>query len=100
MGGPKKKKPLTRRAPRRKFEAKKPEVQKVIRSIVADENLVKQIERDVSRMKYVTPYIIATKFNLRLSLAKNILKELTGNGTLTLIAPNKRAPLYAPAANK
>jgi len=97
LGGPKKKKPLTRRAPRKKPEVKKAEFQRVVREVVVDDKLLKQIERDVANMKYITPYIIATKFNLRLSLAKSILKELAGNGTLTLVAPNKRAPLYAPS---
>ncbi len=58
------------------------------------ERLYKRISRDVTREKFVTPYMIAEKYSMTISLAKQVLKRLENEGIVKLYAPNRRAPLY------
>ena len=60
------------------------------------DKLATQIEKETLKMNYVTPYLIATKYNIRVSLAKSILKNLSDKGIIKKVSSNKRAILYAP----
>jgi len=97
LGGPKKKRSISKMAKKRKKIEKKLQItQKTIRDAVLSDEIFRSMMKEVPKMKYITPYVIASKYNLRLSLAKNMLREMKNNGQLILIASNRRAPLYAP----
>jgi len=96
LGGPKKKRPITKRKPKRKVDVKKTELQKTVREVVITDKLAIQIEKEALKMNYVTPYVIATKYNIRVSLAKNILKNLSKKGVIEKVSSNRRTILYAP----
>lgn len=101
MGGPKKKKPIKRRKkPKRKVEVKKLELQKNVREVVVTNKLTTQIEKEAVKMNYVTPYVIATKYNIRISIAKNILKNLSQKGILEKVSSNRRTIIYTPIKSK
>lgn len=53
---------------------------------------------EISRMGAVTPFSLATQFNLRLSVAKDVLEELERRRLLTLVGGNARIRIYQPAA--
>jgi small subunit ribosomal protein S25e len=64
------------------------------------ENIYKRIARDIRREKYVTPFMIAEKYSMTLSLAKQVLRRLEKEGLVKLYSPSRRAPLYIVTAAK
>ncbi len=58
------------------------------------ENVYKRIARDIRREKFVTPYMIAERYSMTLSLAKQVLRRLESEGVVRLYSPSRRAPLY------
>ncbi len=55
-----------------------------------------KIVGEVKKMKAVTPYAIASRFNLRLSVARDVLEELTRRGVLDYVSGNKNLKIYKP----
>lgn len=47
------------------------------RALTADSELRSTIKDEVSKMKLITPSAVAQKYSIRISLAKQILQELT-----------------------
>jgi ribosomal protein S25 len=47
-------------------------------------------------MKAITPYTLATKYNIKLSAAKMVLKTLEQKGLIQLVAANKNLKVYQP----
>ena len=62
--------------------------------------LYRRISRDIVKEKYVTPYLLAEKYNMTISLAKQVLRRLEREGIVKLYAYNRRAPIYIPAKEK
>lgn len=53
---------------------------------------------EVQKMGAITPYSLANQFNLRLSVAKDLLDELEKRKLITLVGGNARIRIYQPAA--
>jgi ribosomal protein S25 len=53
---------------------------------------------EVSKMGVITPFSLATQFNLRLSVAKDLLEELERRKLIALVGGNARIRIYQPAA--
>ena len=53
---------------------------------------------EVQRMSAITPFGIATQFNLKLSVAKDLLEELERRKLVRLVGGNARIRIYQPAA--
>ena len=53
---------------------------------------------EVQRMSAITPFAIATQFNLKLSVAKDLLEELERRKLVRLVGGNARIRIYQPAA--
>jgi len=64
------------------------------------DDLYRRIARDIVKEKYVTPYLLAEKYNMTISLAKQVLRRLEKEGIVKLYAYNRRAPIYIPAKEK
>jgi small subunit ribosomal protein S25e len=47
-------------------------------------------------MKVVTPYEIASKYGIKMSIALKILRALRDRGDLTLVAKGHRTEIYVP----
>ncbi|HIQ56104.1 MAG TPA: 30S ribosomal protein S25e [Pyrodictium sp.] len=62
--------------------------------------LYRRIRRDIVKEKYVTPYLLAEKYNTTISLAKQVLRRLEREGVVRLYAHNRRAPIYVPVKEK
>jgi small subunit ribosomal protein S25e len=58
-----------------------------------DEKIIKEIQR----MKVLTPYTVASRFNIRLSVAKDFLEELCRRGIVTHISNGVNVKIYKPA---
>ena len=54
----------------------------------------KDLAGDFSKMKAITPYLVASKYDVRLSTAKNLLETLEKRGLIQLVAMNSNLKLY------
>ncbi len=105
MGG--RKKPsisqLERKA-RKSSKAKKEEKKKVEMTLNAKGELtqvsIDAIVKEIKRMKYVTPYLVASKFGIKISRAKKVLKALEEQGVVAAYDMNHRVPIYVPTKRK
>lgn len=53
---------------------------------------------EVRKMAAITPYAVASQFNLRLSIAKDLLEELARRNVVRLVGGNSRVRIYQPAS--
>jgi small subunit ribosomal protein S25e len=70
------------------------------RSVAISDDLMKTIKKEAPKMNAVTPYVIASKYNVKLSSAKNILRELEKANLLRKACGNHRVAVYAPPSTK
>ena len=66
---------------------------RIIPPDVRDKNVIDEIRR----MKVLTPYLIASRFNLRLSVAKDFLEELHQRGLVEYVSGGRNIKIYKPA---
>jgi len=52
---------------------------------------------EMKKLKVLTPYIVATRFNLRLSVARDFLEELEKKGAVQLVSRSRNVRVYKPA---
>ncbi|MEM2125967.1 MAG: hypothetical protein QXX77_01465 [Candidatus Methanosuratincola sp.] len=99
MGGAKKTvaKPAKDAASEKKETAKK-EIQKSAATSVIDAKVLDQIKREVPKMVCVTPYQIYSKYNLKYSVAKDLLEGMVSQGILKEVKKTRRVSIYVPAA--
>lgn len=97
MGGAKKSTPKPAKELGKK-EAPKKEITKTSTTILIDPKVMDQIKKEVTKMKFVTPYQIYSKYNLKYSLSKDILESLAKEGLLKVVKTGRRVDIYAPAA--
>ena len=55
------------------------------------------IVSEVSKMKYVTPYLLSSRVGIKMSRARAVLRELAARGVLKVVDKNRRVPIYVPA---
>ncbi|ABO08504.1 30S ribosomal protein S25e [Pyrobaculum calidifontis] len=61
-----------------------------------DEKVFQTIAKEVQSLKAVTPYEIATKYGIKMSLAFKVLRALRDRGDLVLVAKGHRTEVYVP----
>lgn len=79
-----------------KKEAAKPKPQPLAH---LGSELLTSAERAVAEMKCVTPYELASKINVKLGVAKQILRSLASAGAIKLVSKSPRTAIYAPATS-
>jgi len=84
-----------REAPKR--EEPKKEITKSTATAILDPKVADQIKKDVPKMKYVTPYLLYSKYNLRYSASKDILDSMVKQGSLKIAKTTRRVHIYMPA---
>jgi small subunit ribosomal protein S25e len=72
-------------------EAEKEVARKVV---TREEELLRRAAREIQQMSYITPYLLSTKLEVKIGVAKRILRELEKEGKVKLVSPNRRSPLY------
>jgi small subunit ribosomal protein S25e len=55
-----------------------------------------KIISELKKMPVLTPYTIATRFNMRISVAKDFLEQLEENGVVQLVSGNHDIKIYKP----
>ena len=53
-----------------------------------------KIVGELKKMKVLTPYAVATRFDLRLSVAKGLLKGLEQRGTIKYVSGSENIKIY------
>jgi len=101
MGGGKKKQSLSQiersqgKKPEKKKETKSsgPAEKKAPGVIIPDLKSEKIVE-DVKKLRILTPFSVASRFNLRLSVAKDFLDELEKKGAIQLVSRSRNVKVY------
>lgn len=96
LGGPKK--PTMTQASKEKKTPEKKEAapEKSILGLTLPDGV--ELVSFVRGSKYVTPFLLAEKFGVRLSIAKKALAELAARGVVRQVVGSNRLRIYQPAA--
>ncbi|MDI9644363.1 MAG: 30S ribosomal protein S25e [Candidatus Verstraetearchaeota archaeon] len=101
MGGAKKtvaKPAKDAEAEKKKEAAAKKEIQKSAATSVVDQKILDQLRKEVPKLPCVTPYQLYSKYNLKYSVAKDVLENMVKQGVLKQVKKTRRVDIYAPAA--
>jgi len=100
MGGAKKTVPKMAkgREDLKKKEAPKKEITKSTTTSIVEPKVMEQIKKDIPKMKFITPYQMLSKYNIKYSTSKDILKKMVDQGTLKLLKKTRRVEIYVPSA--
>ena len=55
-----------------------------------------KIINEVKKMSVLTPYTVASRFNVRISAAKDFLEQLEQNGAVQLVSGSHKIKIYKP----
>jgi small subunit ribosomal protein S25e len=56
-----------------------------------------KIVDELKKMRVLTPYAVASRFNIRISAAKDLLEQLENNGAVQLVSGNHNIKIYKAA---
>ena len=56
-----------------------------------------KIVSELKKMPVLTPYAVASRFNIRISAAKDFLEQLEENGAVVLVSGDHNIKIYKPA---
>ena len=62
---------------------------------VAEKDLISEFEK----MKAITPYAVASKYNIRISIAKDLLADLASKNVVQFVGGNNNVKIYKVAAS-
>lgn len=103
MGGKKKRsmKQMTKqpkKKPSKKPRATPPPTEKKsIPGITTPNPKSDKVKDSIKKMKVITPYAVATKFNVRISIARTLLEDLERQGTIEFVSKSRNLKIYKPA---
>ncbi|QKR01005.1 30S ribosomal protein S25e [Metallosphaera tengchongensis] len=66
----------------------------ISKNITISDEMVKRIQDEIKKEKIITPYNLATKANITISVAKRILKDLNEQGVIKEAFRNRRTAVY------
>ena len=81
----------------KKEKAGPPKERRTIGVVPPDAKNEKMVN-EVKKMNVLTPYAVASRFNIRISAAKDFLEQLEQNGAVQLVSGNHKIKIYKPAA--
>lgn len=55
-----------------------------------------KVASELKKMKVLTPYSVASRFDLRLSIARDFLKELERQGMIEFVSKSRNLKIYKP----
>ncbi len=101
MGGGKKKVTLkqmekvqTRRTTKKESKASRSATDKKVAEIILPNLRDEKIVADLKKMRALTPYSVASRFDIRISVARDLLKELERRGTIEFVSGSKSLKIY------
>ena len=81
---------------KKKDKAGPPKERKTTINVIPPDAKNDKIVAEVKKMNVLTPYAVSTKFNVRISAAKEFLEQLEQNGTIQLVSGNHSIKIYKP----
>jgi small subunit ribosomal protein S25e len=63
--------------------------------IIAPDTNKPEVLEAIKKLRVLTPYVVAKQFNLQLSIAKEVLRQLETNGVVEKVAGNHTLKIYA-----
>ena len=67
-------------------------------SVIPPDAKNQKIVSEIKKMNVLTPYSVSTRYNIRISAAKDFLEQLEQNGTVQLVSGNHEIKIYKPTA--
>ncbi|MFQ6074374.1 MAG: hypothetical protein ACE5KC_04050 [Candidatus Bathyarchaeia archaeon] len=55
-----------------------------------------KIISEIKKMKTLTPFAVASRFNLRISVAKDLLEQLEQKGVIQFVSRSRNLKIYTP----
>jgi len=55
-----------------------------------------KIINEIKKMKTLTPFSVASRFNIRLSVAKDLLEQLEQKGVIQFVSRSRNLKIYTP----
>ncbi|MCC6029198.1 MAG: 30S ribosomal protein S25e [Candidatus Korarchaeum sp.] len=74
--------------------------EKIIRDIEVKPQVMEQMRKEVVRSSYITPQSLAMKYNIRVSVARKLLREFEREGLVVYVDGNSRLRIYKGAKAK
>jgi small subunit ribosomal protein S25e len=63
-------------------------------SVIPPDSKNEKIVGELKKMRVLTPYAVASRFNIRISAAKDFLEQLEENGTIQLVSGSHDIKIY------
>jgi small subunit ribosomal protein S25e len=63
-------------------------------AVVAPDAKSEKVVGELKKMHVLTPYSVATRFNIRISAAKDLLDQLQENGAIQMVSGNHNIKIY------
>ncbi len=79
---------------KKKKEKAGPPKERKASSVVPPEARNEKTLAELKKMHVLTPYSVATRFNIRISAAKDLLDQLQQNGTAKYVSGNHSVKIY------
>jgi len=89
------------KAAKEKKDGKKaapPEKKRTIINVIPPDAKNDKVVAEVKKMPVLTPYAVSSKFNVRISAAKQFLSQLEQNGAVELVSSSHNIKVYKPCA--
>lgn len=83
-------------AKKEKKAAAAPSERKSVPGITTPNLKSDKVVGELKKMKVITPYAVASRFDLRLSVARDFLKELEHQGVVEFISKSRNIKIYKP----
>jgi small subunit ribosomal protein S25e len=81
----------------KKEKAGPPKERRTIGVVPPDAKNEKMVN-ELKKMNVLTPYAVASRFNIRISAAKDFLEQLEQNGAVQLVSGSHKIKIYKPVA--
>ena len=85
-------------ADKKKKEKAGPPKERRIIGVIPPDAKNEKIVNEVKKMNVLTPYAVASRFNIRISAAKDFLEQLEENGAVQLVSGSHNIKIYKPVA--
>ncbi len=73
--------------------------EKRVIGVIAPDVKNEKIVGEIKKMNALTPYAVASRFGIRISAAKEFLRQLEENGTIQLVSGSHTMKVYKPINN-
>ena len=70
--------------------------EKKVAGVVLPDPRSEKTVKEIKKLKVLTPYTVASRFDIRLSLARDLLEELEQRGVIQYVSGSRNIKIYKP----